>query len=195
MSRSIFVVFLFLALCEESNILHHKNVKKYEFMNSTCFSSLGYAYENQKGDNCAIRNPYIYIEFASDALAYISKIQVQREGNGLTSGNVRQIEAIFLNGSNMTINNEITGQPLTWQSPKDDPTITGYFPEIRGVILKVLQTDNNESVRRFRLRIFGCYSAGKKIFIFSISTVRFFFSSPRSLSTNIYRSTNYTKFM
>lgn len=151
----------FVALCLETNILTADNVEKFEFMNSSCLSTLGNGYENQRGDSCAIPDPYVLIKFKTPNLAYISKIQVQRDVPEFSSGNVRQIEALFIDANDSIIVNEITGEPVAWRSPEDDPTIRGYFPDIRGVILKVLRTDNGASVRRLRVRITGCYALGK----------------------------------
>ena len=131
-------------------------------MNSSCLSTLGNAYENQRGDNCEIPNPYVLIKFKTPNLAYISKIQVQRDAPGYSSGNVRQIEALFINANDSIITNEITGEPVVWRSTEDDPTIMGYFPDIRGVILKVLRTDGYANVRKLRVKITGCYALGKE---------------------------------
>ncbi len=144
----------------ETNILTRDNVDTYEFSNKSCLSTLGNGYENQKGDNCAIQNPQVLIKFKQPNLSYITKVQVQRDSPGYPLGNVQQIEALFLNANDSIITNEITGEPVGWTSPADDPTITGYFKDIRGVIIKVLKTDGNENVKRFRARITGCYSLG-----------------------------------
>ncbi len=134
-------------------------------MNMTCLSSIGSSYENDKGDNCAINNPDILITFKKPNLVYISKVQIQRETFRYPAnpGNIRQIEAIFLDANNSMIKDEVSGEPITWTSPEDNPIINGYFKNVRGLILKVLKTDKNQPVRRLRVEITGCYSAGLNI--------------------------------
>jgi len=144
----------------ETNILTRDNIETYKFSNATCFSDLGSGYENERGDDCALPNPQILIKFKRPTLAYISKVQVQRDVPGNPSGNVQQIEALFLNANDSIITNEITGEPVGWTSPEDNPTIVGYFKDVRGLIIKVLKTDKNQNVRKFRARITGCYSRG-----------------------------------
>jgi hypothetical protein len=61
------------------------------------------------------------------------------------------------------IKDEVSGEPITWTSPEDNPIINGYFKNVRGLILKVLKTDKNQPVRRLRVEITGCYSAGLNI--------------------------------
>ena len=160
-------------------------------MNDSCLTTLDRAYANQRGGSCSIPNPYVSIRFKKLSLAYISKIEVQRDVPGLPSGNVRQIEALFYNEKGSIITNEITGQPVGWTSPQDNPTINGYFPDVSGVILKILRTDNNAGVQRLRVKITGCYSLGRTTVVELHCNV--ILSS--SLSTNVYHSTNYTKFM
>ncbi len=145
----------------ETNILTRDNVDTYKFSNETCFSNLGNGYENKQGDNCALLpNPQVLIKFKKSTVAQISKVQVQRDAPGYPSGNVRQIEVLFLNANGSLITNEITGEPVEWTSPEDNPTVVGYFKDIGGLIIKVLKTDNNDTVKRFRARITGCYSLG-----------------------------------
>ena len=147
-------------MCLETNILTPDNVDAYEFSNKSCLSDLGQGYENKKGGNCAISNPQVLVKFKSPNLAYISKVQVQRDAPGQPPGNVRQIQVLLLNANESIITNEITGEPVGWTSPEDDPTVTGYFNGVRGIIIKVLKTDGSESVKRFRARITGCYVPG-----------------------------------
>ena len=117
-------------------------------------------YENLRGENCNMQNPEIAIRFKQPNLAYISKIEIQRE-NEKTPGNVRQIEATFYDANNSLILDDITDDPVKWRSPDNEPTIWGYFRNIRGLNLKVLRTDNNDTVRRLRVKITGCYREGK----------------------------------
>jgi len=145
------------SLCEEKNILTRNNVEKYAFLNTSCLSDISYAYENEKGDNCAITNPDVIVKFKPPNGAFISKIIVQRN-HAQYPGNVQQIQAVFLNMNDSIISNEITGEPITWTSADNDPTIQGYFRNVRGFILRVLKTDNDESVKRFRLQVVGCHS-------------------------------------
>lgn len=116
-------------------------------------------YENKSGSNCPLKNPEVLIRFRQPNLAYISKVEVQRDYLNL-QGNVQQIEAVFLNAHNSIIKNEVTGQPIKWTSSNDTPIIKGYFRDVRGLQVKVLKTDNNENVKRLRLKITGCYSLG-----------------------------------
>ncbi len=148
----------------EKNILIRDNVEKYEFLNLMCLSTMGNAYENGKGENCALKNPEVLIKFKRPNEAYVTKVQVQRESLHFP-GNVRQIEAVFFNANDSIITDEITGEPIRWTSPEDEPTITGYFRDVRGLKLKILKTDNNEAVRRLRVKITGCHSLGLKILL------------------------------
>lgn len=160
-------------------------------MNATCLSNIGYAYENERGDNCAIKNPDVLIKFKPPNGAFISKVQVQRD-SAQNPGNVRQIQAMFLNTNGSIISDEVSGQPITWTSSEADPTIQGYFRDVSGLIVKVLKTDNNQSVKKLRLLVLGCYSLG-----ISVSSFPFSFIIPFSfsLSPNVYYGTNHEKCM
>jgi len=156
------ISFFFVAACPETNILTRYNVERYESINPLCFASMGDAYENGNGASCGLTNPEFLVKFNGPALASVSKVHVQRE-HAKFPGNVQQASAVFLNANYSIIKNEVTGEPITWTSPADEPTISTYVKDISGLILKVLKTDNNETVRRLRVRIHGCYSAGLNI--------------------------------
>jgi hypothetical protein len=160
-----FSTLISLALCAETNILKPLNVDKYEFT-SDCKSVISQSYENQNGDNCALPNPEIAIQFKQPNFAYISQIDVQNDAaNPKYQGNIQQIAATFIGANGLDILDEISGQPLRWVSPQNDPVIKGYFENIRGVKIQVLKTDNNEPVKRLRMRVTGCHSPRKKNFI------------------------------
>ncbi|CAF4275432.1 unnamed protein product, partial [Rotaria sp. Silwood2] len=149
-----------IPLCAETNIMHPYNLETYKFLSLECFSDMAQAYENLRGEKCRSNNPEILIKFQQPNRAYISKIEIQRE-NIQYSGNVRQIEAVFFDANNSLVLDEITGEPIRWTSPEDEPVILGHFQDVRGLILKVLKTDNDENVRGLRVKITGCYSAAK----------------------------------
>lgn len=138
------------------------NLETYKFLSPECFSDMTQGYENLRGENCQSQKPEVLIKFQQPNRAYISKIEIQRE-NPKYPGNVRQIEATFLDANNSVISDEITGEPIRWTSSEVEPVIIGDFQDVRGLILKVLKTDNNENIKRFRVKITGCYSAGLKI--------------------------------
>jgi hypothetical protein len=146
-------------VCTEANIMVPSNLEKYAFTTPQCFTDMTQGYENLRGENCNTQQPEVQIRFKQPNLAYISKIDVQRE-SAKNPGNVRQIEVTFYDANNSLILDEITGNPVTWKSPEKDPTIWGYFKDVRGLNVKVIGTDNNENVRRLRVRILGCYTAG-----------------------------------
>lgn len=128
-------------------------------MNVTCFATMEQGYQNKNGVSCGLRNPHVLVRFRQQNLAFITKIQVQRE-HDTRPGNVQQIEAVFLNANNSVIKDEITNEPIKWISPENNPTIKGYFQDVTGLMLKVLRTDNNDTVKNFRLNITGCHSLG-----------------------------------
>ena len=135
---------------------------KYAFLTPQCFTDMTQGYENLRGESCSVPNPEVQIRFKQPNLAYISKIDVQRESEKYP-GNVRQIQVTFFDANNSLILDEITGAPVIWKSPENDPTILGYFKDVRGLNLKVIGTDNNENIRRLRIRVFGCYTAGNNL--------------------------------
>ena len=132
-------------------------MKKYQFQSIQCLSDMAEGYENRNGENCRLKNPEVLIKFNEYQQVYASKIQVQRD-HPIHPGNVRQIQAQFYDSNDALIVDQVTGEPVTWTSPQDDPTILGDFQDIRGMSIKVLKTDNNDVVRRLRLRVLGCYS-------------------------------------
>ncbi|CAF1225499.1 unnamed protein product, partial [Adineta ricciae] len=148
------------SLCHESNILTRDNVKKYQFQSIQCLSGMGEGYENLNGENCRLKNPEVLVKFNEYQQVYASKIQVQRD-HPIYPGNIRQIQAQFYDSNDTLIVDQVTGEPVTWTSPQDDPTILGDFQDIRGMLIKVLKTDNNDAVKRLRLRVLGCYSGVK----------------------------------
>lgn len=148
-----------LALCTEANILTPDNVEKYAFASARCLSDMSQGYENLRGANCALPNPEIEITFKQSNLAYISKIEIQRE-NAQYPGNVRQFEVSMMDANNAVILDAITDKPAVWQSSENEPTLRGDFRNIRGLKLKILKTDNNENVRGLRIKITGCYAGG-----------------------------------
>ncbi|CAF3672957.1 unnamed protein product, partial [Rotaria socialis] len=146
--------------CAETNIMYPQNLETYKFLSSGCSSDMTQAYENLPGENCQEKNPAILIKFQQPNLAYISTIEYQRE-YGQYPGNVRQIEAIFFDANNSIIFDEITGEPIRWISSENKPIISGDFQDVRGLILKVLKTDNDTNAQRIRVIMNGCYSAVK----------------------------------
>jgi len=120
------------------------------------------AYENGTGESCALNSTEILVKFPQSGQTHFSEVGIQRD-HPVYPGNVRQIEAVFFNANDSIITDEITGEPIRWTSPEDEPTITGYFRDVRGLKLKILKTDNNEAVRRLRVKITGCHSLGLKI--------------------------------
>jgi hypothetical protein len=166
-------LFFSVALCLEKNILTRDYVDKYEFSSILCLSTMGNAYENGTGESCSLKNPEILIKFKQPNLASVSKVEVQRESLRYP-GNVRQIQAAFISVNGSIIVDEVTGQPINWTSPEDNPIITGYFNDVRGLTLKVLKTDNNVAVQRLRVKVTGCYSLGSKI-LFEINFHYFIF--------------------
>ncbi|CAF4215767.1 unnamed protein product, partial [Rotaria magnacalcarata] len=146
--------------CAETNIMYPQNLETYEFLSPECLSDMTQAYENLRGENCQEKNPEILIKFQQPNLAYISTIEIQRK-YGQYPGNVRQIEAIFFDANNSIILDEITGEPIRWTSSENEPIISGDFEDVRGLILKVLKTDNDTNVQRIRVIMNGCYSAAK----------------------------------
>ncbi|CAF4894723.1 unnamed protein product [Rotaria sp. Silwood1] len=169
-----------IPLCAETNIMHPYNLETYKFLSLECLSDMAQGYENLRGEKCQSKNPEILIKFQQPNRAYISKIEIQRE-NIENPGNVRQIEATFLDASNSLILDEITGEPIRWASPEDEPIVSGYFPDVRGLILKVLKTDNNDNVRGLRVKITGCYSAAKlATYIIQERTTRAHFTTSSS---------------
>lgn len=156
------VIFLYLALCTETNIMAPENLQTFHFLSPNCISDMTKAYENLRGENCSSNNAQILIKFKQPNLAYISKIQIQRE-NAQHPGNVLQIGAAFYNANNSLILDEVTGEPLQWTSPTNQPIIEGDFQDVQGLIIKVLKTDNDANIQNLRVIINGCYSAGMKI--------------------------------
>lgn len=149
-----------LALCAETNILRPENVEKYAFASPRCLSDMSQGYENLRGENCSLQNPEVEIVFKKPNLAYISKIEIQRE-NDRNPSNIRQIEVSLMDANNEFILDDITDKPAVWRSSANEPVIRGDFHNIRGLRLKVLSTDNNQNVRGLRILIDGCYSAGR----------------------------------
>jgi hypothetical protein len=135
------------------------NVKTYAFISGACFSDMTQGYENRRGENCFSANPEVKIRFKEPNLAYVSKVEIQRE-SAQNPGNIRQIEAVFYNANDSAIVDEVSGDPVRWRSPENEPIINGYFKDVRGLNFKVLRTDNNGTIQRLRVKITGCYTAG-----------------------------------
>ncbi len=143
-------------------------MKKFDFI-SDCRNVISQAYEDGIGDNCPLTNPEVEVIFHPPNLAYISQIEVQRDHvNKKNQGNVKQIQVAFKDANGTLILDPITGQPLQWVSNATDPIVKGYFPDMSGFIVKVLQTDNNDTVKKFRLKVKGCYSQRKCILFYFI---------------------------
>ncbi len=140
--------------------MREQNVRTYK--SHQCRTAFTNGYENKIGDNCQSHNPAIHIEFHQPALAFISKIEVQRD-HPKFPGNVQQIEASFIDANGSTILDAVSDTPITWSSPEDRPIITGFWKNMRGVIVKVLKTDNQQTVQRWRVMITGCYTEGMAI--------------------------------
>jgi hypothetical protein len=157
----------------EKNILTRDNVEKYEFFNSSSLCTTGNAYENEKGENCLSKDPEVSVIFKQPNLATVLSVGVQVESLRYP-GNVEKIRAVFINANNSIITNEVTGQPIEWTSPNDNATIKGYFPDVRGLRLKVLKTANNATVQRLRVKVMGCYSLGLMI-LFQIHFLLLFY--------------------
>lgn len=133
-------------------------------------------YENLRGANCALPNPEIEITFKQSNLAYISKIEIQRE-NAQYPGNVRQFEVSMMDANNAVILDAITDKPAVWQSSENEPILRGDFRNIRGLKLKILKTDNNENVRGLRIKITGCYAGGiNRTVLLKRKTIHYFSS-------------------
>ena len=139
--------------------MRRSNLEIYKFVSPECFFDMTRAYENLRGENCPLKNPEILIKFHRQSQVYISKIEIQRE-NRKYPGNIRQIQATFFDANDSLILDEITGEPMYWISSENKPIILGYFENVRGLKLKILRTDNNENVRRLRIKITGCYTTG-----------------------------------
>ena len=121
-------------------------------------------YENLRGESCALQNPEIEITFKKPNLAYISKIEIQRD-NAKNPGNVQQFEVSMVDANNQVILDAVTDKPAVWKSSENVPILWGDFRNIRGLKLKILKTDNDQNVRGLRIKITGCYSSGMRLFI------------------------------
>ena len=135
------------------------NLATYKFISQECLTDATQAFENLRGANCDLPNPEVLIKFKQPSRAYVSKVEVQRE-NDKYPGNVRQIEAVFYDANDSLVLDEVSGEPARWRSPENKPIIIGDFKDVRGLALKVLKTDNGSNVRRLRIKVTGCYSAG-----------------------------------
>ena len=155
-------VFFNVALCPEANILKLENVEKYAFASEQCLSDMSQGFENLRGANCALPNPEVEITFAKPNLAYMSKIEIQRD-HEKNPGNVRQFEVTMIDADGAVILDAITDKPSVWRTPVNEPVLRGDFRNIRGIRLKVLKTDNNENVRGLRIKITGCYAGGMQL--------------------------------
>ncbi|CAF0925338.1 unnamed protein product [Rotaria sordida] len=149
-----------IRLCAEANIMHRQNLELYRFITPECFSDMAQAYENLRGENCRSKNPEVLIKFQPLSRAYISKVEVQRR-HTRSPANIRQIQAVFFDTNNSLILDEVTGEPIRWISPENEPVISGDFQDVGGLIVKVLKTDNDENLRGFRVKLMGCYSTAK----------------------------------
>lgn len=149
--------FVCAALCEEKNILTQKFVKQYKSVSPKCMVTMAKGYENNAGESCSMQQPQFSVEFHDFNPAQVSKVVVQRDYNDLP-GNVRKIQVQFLDMDNKTIVDEVTGEPIQWISPDDDPVVEGDLRNVKTILVKVLKTDNNENVKRFRLKVLGCYA-------------------------------------
>ena len=149
-----------LALCDETNIMPNaNNLATYKFISQECLTDATQAFENLRGANCDLPNPEVLIKFKQSSRAYVSKVEVQRESDKYP-GNVRQIEVVFYDANDSLVLDEVSGEPARWKSPENKPIIVGDFKDVRGLALKVLKTDNGSNVRRLRIKVTGCYSAG-----------------------------------
>lgn len=137
-----------------------ENLESYRFMTAQCFSDMSQGYENQRGEYCNHRNPEVQIKFKQSNVAYISKIEVQRE-HRQNPGNTRQIEVNLIGVNNSFVLDDISDSPLVLKSSESEPIIWGYFKDIRGINLKVAGTDNNENLKGLRIKITGCYTTGQ----------------------------------
>jgi hypothetical protein len=123
------------------------------------------AYENGTGENCALNTTEILVKFPQSGQTHFSEVGIQRD-HPIYPGNVRQISAYFHDANGSPILNHVTNEPITWTSPENEPVIRGDFQNVSGVVIKVLNLDNNTinpTIQRLRLQIQGCYSAGLKI--------------------------------
>jgi hypothetical protein len=158
-------IFIYVALCDENNILTRANVAKFQFQSPRCLSDMAKAYENGTGENCALNTTDILVKFPQSSQVHISEVGIQRD-HPVYPGNVRQISAYFNDANGSPIVNQVTNETITYTSLENEPIIRGDFQNVSGVVIKVLNLDNNTTnptIQRLRLKVNGCYSAGLKI--------------------------------
>lgn len=134
-----------------------ENLERYQFSSIECISDMSQGYENMYGENCRIKNPEIEIRFKQSNLASISEIKVQRN-HIKNPGNVRQIEVFVIDANNTLLLNDIDDSVMSLKSPLFEPIIKTDLKNVRGLKLRILGTDNDQSVRGLRIMIQGCYA-------------------------------------
>lgn len=137
-------------------------LEKFEFTSKECISDLSNTYENMRGESCPFPNPSVQIKFKQPNMAYISRIEIQRD-HPKYPGNTRQIEATLIDSNNSLTLNAFDNNVLTLTSSPTEPIIYGYSRPVHGLNLRILKTDS-QSLQGFRVKILGCYAQRKDSF-------------------------------
>ncbi len=135
-------------------------MQQYEAMTER--ADMSYAFTGMRGAIFRKHHPTISIIFnAGDVI--VTKMFSQVNYSTYTS-NTREISVTLLNNNltqlaypNGTLIPELISE---LKSENDDPTIEGWYEGVKGMRVKVRETNNGQPPKHFRFGVIGCYTAG-----------------------------------